>query len=121
MDGSIHAAEVKVRGGSVTVNNARFRIQPVLGDGDCLFHCFDIADGLRNGPGFYRKMTNTPREWGDSRSIRIYAEITNRSVFVVIPGKIQAFVEFFKPSPNPVSEVFFLFRDSHFDYLHRIE
>lgn len=120
MDGSIHTAAVKVRGDIVSVNAARFRITPVRGDGDCLFHCFDLADGLRNGPGFYRKMTDTPRDWGDTRSIRIYAETTNRNVYVVIPGKTQGFVEAYTPSRRPVSEVFLLFRDSHFDYLQRI-
>lgn len=120
MDGSIHPAVVKVRGRAVSVNNARFRVAPVRGDGDCLFHCFDLADGLRNGPAFYRKMTDTPRGWGDTRSIRIYSEITNRNVYVVIPGKTQGFVEAYTPSPRPASEEFLLFRDSHFDYLQRV-
>ena len=65
-------------------------------------------------------MTDTPVDWGDSRSIRIYAEISNRNVYVVMPGSPQGFVEVYMASRSPASEEFLLFRDSHFDYLQRI-
>ena len=122
MDGTVHPAEVRVRRDVVAVNDARFRITRVRGDGDCLFHCFDRIDGMRNGPAFYRKMTDTPRGWGDTRSIRVYSEITNRNVYVVMPGSPRGFgfVEVFKASRRPASEEFLLFRDSHFDHLERV-
>lgn len=120
MDGTVHPAEVRVRRDTVAVNNARFRIVRVPGDGDCLFHCFDAIDGRRHGPAHYRRMTRTPRDWGDTRSIRMYSRATNRSVFVIMPGQSQGFVEAFRAPRAPAPETFLLFRDSHFDCLERI-
>lgn len=118
-DGEIIPVSVSVRGNLVRVNSAVFRLVKTRGDGDCLFHCFDMMDRRDNGVCFYRKMTDTPVEWGDHRSIRIYAEITNRTIYVVIPGLDQSFVEVYRSSSLPASEEFILFMNNHFDFLQR--
>lgn len=119
-DGEMFPVDVVFTGNTVTVNSVAFRVVKARGDGDCLFHCFDMIDGRDNGPSFYRKMTDTPADWGDHRSIRIYSEITNRNIFVVIPGRDQAFVEAFRTSSRPRSSEFLLFSEDHFDLLKRV-
>jgi hypothetical protein len=123
-DGTLFPATVSIRGKNVFINGHTFQIHRVAGDGDCLFHCFNEADGSHENKGalFYRKLTNTPEgEWGNHESIAKYVSIFKRNVVVVIPGKSNSFVEIYKRknrnSNIEKKEIVLLFRYNHFDLL----